>query len=117
MYLSVVLLYNIICDRHAQAGTLSHFLGSKKWFEYFFLCILIHSRAVIFHLYKNAFFISAGMNLQYARRSLAMALVDGLDGIGNDVQEYLVELSGVTINGRNITIVLDQLDPVVQQVV
>src|SRR4051812_20967358 len=117
MDLAIMLLDNIVCYRHAQAGSFTHILGGKEWFEDFLLCIFIHACTVISYVNKDAVLVATGIYLQRACSFFAMLLVYRMDRVGNDIQEYLVELSGIALDLRNRTVFFNQFYAVCKKIV
>src|SRR4051812_8633479 len=93
---SPVLLNNAVADAQSEAGSLSYRLGGVERIE-----DAIHftdARAAVVHSHESQRAFSSDVYLQ---RSTARVLKHRVDGIIDDVQEYLFKLMSVRDHGRH----------------
>ncbi len=96
-YVSMKLFDQAVSDGKPQSGSLAPFFGSEKRFEYFRQVLLGHAASIIAD--GNADLIST---FECRIDSQVTAAIHRLEGIVNQIQEHLLQLSTIGFNFGNI---------------
>ena len=83
---------NSVCDRHPKTGTLANRLGGEKRLENMRLSVFTHAATVI--QYADIYTLILGTGMNEKPPVVTPGRFDRLGGIGNEIEEHLVDLRG-----------------------
>ena len=101
-----MLLYDAMANGQAESGTFAYILGSKEGFKDAFAHFFGNASACVTD--SDFDFIGEGKCDQMNQTSLR----HGLNGIGDEVHEDLIQFAGIAFDLRDFAIVLEQIDVV-----
>ena len=104
--------HNLPGDRQPQSGASTDYLGGKQMFKHLVGNLLRNARAVIGNGDLNLLAYRCGANLDAVGTGLHLrlaailaGLIKGINGVGQNVHKYLVELTGEAVNFGNTAVV------------
>src|SRR6266700_1421579 len=92
---TVLFADNGTCDRQSLPRAAADFLGCEEWIEDLLEVLLRNTAAVIRDGDHYAVAVAGSGDGHASRRGILAGLLDGMCGIHDEIEEYLVELADV----------------------